>query len=299
MNIRALRIPVPRASTRAPRQAEGRPSRRRPLLWGVSLLAALAVVGWAGVQVEPRPFPPVPAATTPPQAVPLPADLPAPVARFYRLTYGERLPVIRSAVISGRARLRFLPGGPAFPARFRFIHEAGQSYRHVIEVTWFGLTFLRVNETYLDGISRQELPWPLPSSVGDPRGAQGANLGMWSETVWMPPVYLTDPRVRWTAVDDTAALLSVPFGKERETYVVRFDPATGRPTLFESMRYHDAHSREKTLWINQYLSWGEFDGVTLPRVGEAIWLDQGRPWAVFTAEEVVYNVDVREDLRRR
>ncbi len=115
----------------------------------------------------------------------------------------------------------------------------------------------------------------------------------------MPSVYLTDPLVRWRAVDDDTALLSVPFGQERETYVVRFNPESGRPTLFESMRYQGAQSQAKTLWINQNLSWADFGGVTLPRQGAAIWLDQGRPWAVFTAEEVVYNVDVRGEVRRR
>ncbi|WP_216326419.1 DUF6544 family protein [Deinococcus aestuarii] len=271
----------------------------RPLLWSAGLLAGVVALGRLGLQVQPRPFPAYPPAVGTPETVPLPAGLPVPVERFYRQTYGGRVPVITSAVITGRATLRPVPGGPAFPARFRFIHEAGRNYRHSIEATWFGLPVLRVNESYLEGVSRQEMPPPFPSSIGDPKGAQGANLGMWSETIWMPGVYLTDPRVRWAAVDDETALLSVPFGEARETYVVRFDPATGRPHLFESMRYHDGQSREKTLWINQNLSWARLGGVTLPREAAAIWLDQGRPWAVFTAEEVVSNVDVREALRRR
>ncbi|WP_219722069.1 DUF6544 family protein [Deinococcus planocerae] len=296
MNTRQPRLTVTYPSGRAARKRSGW---RRPLLWSAGFLAGVVALGWLGLQVQPRLFPAYPSAASTPETVPLPAGLPAPVERFYRQTYGERLPVITSAVISGRATLRPVPGGPAFPARFRFVHEAGRNYRHYIEATWFGLPILRVNESYVGGVSRQEMPPPFPSSIGDPKGAQGANLGMWSETIWMPSVYLTDPRVRWEAVDDETALLTVPFGEERETYVVRFDPATGRPTLFESMRYHDGNSREKTLWINQNLSWADFGEVTLPKQGAAIWLDQGRPWAVFTAEEVVYNVDVREDVRRR
>jgi membrane protease YdiL (CAAX protease family) len=92
--------------------------------------------------------------------MPLPGGLPAPVERFYRQIYGENVPVITSAVITTRAKLR-LPskGGITFPARFRFTHDAGKGYRHYIEATFFGLPLMRVNEHYLDGKSRLETPF--------------------------------------------------------------------------------------------------------------------------------------------
>ncbi len=65
--------------------------------------------------------------------------------RFYRAIYGDRIPVIESAVISGRAQLRVF--GITFPARFRFTHVAGKDYRHCIEATIFGLSIMKVNET--------------------------------------------------------------------------------------------------------------------------------------------------------
>ncbi|PNY79595.1 hypothetical protein CVO96_19230 [Deinococcus koreensis] len=267
------------------------------MLWSAGLLAGLGLLGWLGLQVPPRPFPSAPGGVVS-GTVPLPPGLPAPVERFYRQTYGETLPVIRSAVISGRATLRPVAGGPTFPARFRFIHEAGRNYRHYIEATWFGWPILKVNESYLDGVSTQTMPWPLPSSVGDPRGAQAANLGLWAESMSLPALFVTDPRVRWTAVDDQTALLRVPFGEAHETFVVRFDPATGRPTLLESMRYRSGADPHKTLWLNAFLSWARLGGVTLPRTGAATWLDQGRPWAVFTTEEIVYNADVSTYVRQ-
>jgi hypothetical protein len=39
------------------------------------------------------------------------------------------------------------------------------------------------------------------------------------------------------------------------------------------MRYKDGNG-EKTLWVN------------------GAWFDDGRPWAVFDSEQIVYNVDV-------
>ena len=83
-----------------------------------SSLAVLLLIGYIGLQVKPAPYA---AFTEPPgklETVPLPAGLPAPVTRFYRKLYGERIPVIRSAVLSGRATIR--PVGPvSLPARFQ------------------------------------------------------------------------------------------------------------------------------------------------------------------------------------
>ena len=272
----------------------GTPTWRRVALWILGSLVGLSVLGWLGLQVKPAPFSTISGTSAAPQTIALSPGLPAPVERFYRLTYGERIPVITSAIITGRATLRPIPGGPVLPARFRFIHEAGRDYRHYIEATWFGLPILRINESYLGGVSHIELPWQ--KSDGDPRTGQAANLGLWAETMSVPAVLLTDPRVRWQAVDDATALLIVPFGDTHETFVVRFDPASGRPTLFEAMRYKTDH---KILWTNQILKWTRFGRVTLPSVGTVTWQDDGRPWAVFTTESLDLNTDVSQSVRAK
>ena len=271
--------------------------RRRAALWTLGSLAGLLGLGWLGLQVKPAPFPAISGTSAALQTIPLPSGLPAPVERFYRLTYGERIPVITSAIITGRATIRPVAGGPTFPARFRFIHQAGHNYRHYIEATWFGLPILRVNESYLDGVSHIELPWQ--KSDCDANTAQAANLGLWAETTSMPAVFLTDPRVSWQAMDDSAALLTVPFGEAQETFVVRFDPATGRPTLLESMRFKLATDQHKTLWSNQLVRWATFGGVTLPSVGTAMWQGDGRPWATFTTESIDLNTDVSVSVRAK
>src|SRR5262245_32832546 len=69
------------------------------------ILAALLGLGWTGLQIRPTLFPAVAQPSAPLETMPLPAGLPAPVARFYRQTYGEQVPVIHSAVITGRGTL--------------------------------------------------------------------------------------------------------------------------------------------------------------------------------------------------
>ena len=261
----------------------------------VGVVIALLAIGWVGLQIKPSSFATFPQRTPKLETIPLPKGLPAPVERFYRQVYGESVPVITSAVVTGRASMR--PFGPiTLPARFRFTHEAGKGYRHYIEATFFGIPVMKVNEHYLDGKGRLELPFGVEEGE---KINQGGNLGMWAESIWFPSLYLTDPRVRWEPVDDVTALLVVPFGDQQERYVVRFDPDTGLTTWFESMRYHGETSQLKTLWLNRSVKWGTLEGRPFSTVGAAIWMDDGKPWAVLTVEDVVYNVDVKDYIRAR
>jgi hypothetical protein len=198
-----------------------------------SILAAQAGLGWMGLQIRPAPFPAVAQPSALLETIPLPAGLPAPVACFYRQLYGEQVPVIRSAVITGRGTLRLK--GLTLPVRFRFTHEAGQSYRHYIEATFFGVPLLKVNEYYVNDQERLVFPWGVQEQ--NPRLDQGGNLGMWAEMLrWFPASLLTDPRVRWEPVDDETALLVVPFKAQQARFVVRFDRASGEIRYWEVMR---------------------------------------------------------------
>jgi hypothetical protein len=262
-----------------------------------AVIVALLILGWLGLQFQPRSFPRFDLATSDVARTPLPAGLPAPVERYYRSLYGDSVPVVDSVVITGRAKIR--PVGPMWmPARYRFTHDAGKGYRHYIEVTWFGIRIMTVNERYVDGNSLMELPWATDEG---PKVEQAANIGMWAELFSAAPsVLVTDPRVSWEPVDANTAALKVPLG-ERDTdrFVVRFDPESGLPTLLEAMRYRDSASTDKILWIagNEWDEASTKSGCSA--VGTATWLDMGKPWARFSPEETVINADVDSYLRSR
>jgi len=264
-----------------------------PILVGVPVF--LVLLGWLGLRIRPAPLPAFPQQSVDLETVPLPEDLPVPVERFYRQVYGEKVPVIESFVVTGRAKMRIM--GITFPARFRFTHIAGHAYRHYIETTIFGLPLMKVNERYLDGKGRMELPFGTIED--EPKIDQAANLGLWAESLWLPSLWLTDPRVRWEPVDEQTALLRVPFGQETQTFVARFDPQTGLLEMLEAMRYREADDARRALWINQAQAWAVLGGQRTAVVGAVTWFDQGRPWAVFRVEEIVYNVDVSEYVRGR
>ncbi len=260
----------------------------------VITLVVLAVIGWLGLKIKPQSFDSYPSRPPDLETIPLLEDLPGPVERFYRAVYGDQIPLIESAVISGRAQLRLF--GITFPGRFRFTHIAGQDYHHYIEATIFGLPIMKVNEYYVDDKSRVELPFGVVE--GESNIDQAANLGLWAESfVWLPAILITDPRVSWESIDDNTALLQVPFGEAKETFVARFDPQTGMLRLLEAMRYKEAADETKTLWINEAREWRDIMGHTVMAIVTTSWFDEGTPWAVWVPEEVVYNAEVRQHIR--
>jgi len=266
------------------------------LLIIAAILAVIILLGWVGLQVKPKPFAAYPEKTPELKTIPLPRGLPAPVERFYKTLYGNEIPIIETAVMKGSASMS--PFGVRLPARFVFVHNAGRDYRHYFEATWFGIPFLKVDEGYIDGESFFESP--MGSYYNDPNTNQGANLAVWAEAGFFPSIWLTDERVRWEPVDEHTALLYVPFEDQEENFVVRFNPETDLIDTMEAMRYREAgEGKKKILWITKNEPGETIAGTKLSATGSATWLDQGKPWATFTAEEVNCNVDVSKYIQQR
>jgi hypothetical protein len=256
-----------------------------PVLVIAAALAALLILVYLGLRIEPRPFAPPELKASAVETVPLPAGLPAPVERYYRTLYGEQVPVIESAVITGRGRMR--PFGIWLAARFIAVHQAGRDYRHYFEATFFGLPFLKVNEGILEGESYFESP--MGTYRDDSNTNQGANLALWAEAGWFPAIWVTDPLVQWQAVDDSTALLSVPYEDQRETFVARFDPQTGRLLMLKAMRYRHPKT-DQIPGSRAYLA---------PTASPTPLADQGRPWLALRLEKIVLNADVEQYIRQR
>ncbi|MHB0897284.1 MAG: DUF6544 family protein [Spirochaetales bacterium] len=266
------------------------------LSWIVVIFAALIAMAWAGLLVKPEGFEQRFVSDKNTKTIPVPTSLPFPVERFFHAYFGETMPETKTVVFTGRGKIR--PFGIWLPARFVFVHKAGQGYRHYIEATWFGLPFLKVNEGIVDGASFFESP--MGNTNNDPNTNQGANLALWAEAGWFPSILATDARLRWQAVDNLTALLFVPYGDITENFVVRFNPESGLIDTMEAMRFRESgEGKPKILWITRNEAVEGKRKETILASGSATWLDQGKPWAYFNLETAAYNVDIEAYIRAR
>lgn len=251
------------------------------------VLLALGGLAYVGLQVQPKPFAPYPEATPKLKTVPVP-NLPDPVARFYAVAVGDRAPVIESVVLSGSGSIRL--NGLRFPSRYRFTHQAGQGYRHYMEATVFGLPLFKVNEWYLHGHARMELPVGVIEN--EAKSDQAANLTLWAESITLPSLFVTDPRVRWEYIDETHAALVVPAGEETDRFTVTFDVETGLPVSLDAARWKDPSSPTKLNWHIDLSNWQRHSGMLIPTGWALTWEDEKGSWFVGQINEVIYNVDV-------
>lgn len=237
-----------------------------------AIVLAVLFFFWLGLKLKPAPYPAFSKISDTPKSIPLPAGLPAPVERFYRTTYGENIPVITSAVLSGRGTMA--PFGLPFPIRFRFIYDVGKSYCAMFNGTFYRLPWMKAIETVMEGHAIGRMPTGVDEG---PWFDDAMNVRVYCEILhWFPAALLTTPGVCWEPLDDETAMLVLPFGKKQQRVLARFDPESGELRYFEAMKYRSAKS--KVLWVN------------------GIWFDQGKPWISMNTEDTLYNVPVHEAI---
>ena len=259
--------------------------------------ATLAGVAWAGLRTPMRPQP-LSARARPAEKVPVPSDLPQPVARYFALTAGESVPSSQAPRVSGTVRMA-VPGMP-FPlwmnGRWNASYQPGKSFRRIMELGFFGNVVITGVDEYRDGVGSV--------TVGDKRDAgptvdQAADLVMWAESVWMPSILFTTHGLRWIAVDESKARLQVPYGAHGHEITWHFDPATGLLTHMTSFRFKGKNTQWRTAWRVDVLKYSEFEHLKAPSSIAITWEDDGRPWAIFNVLDLIHNADdVTDDEAR-
>ncbi len=264
------------------------------LLWLAGGVTALLALGWIGLQVPARRWmPAVESVDLGPVAQV--EGLPRPVQRYLD-TVGARIPRTDTAQVWGRARANF--NGIWFPLRWNASYVAGEAFVRNMELTWFGIPFMRAQDLFHHGVAQVAVGSPVNQVSGGPKTAKSAMLSLLGEGVWMPGVFTSMPGLRWEAVDDTHARLHVSSpdtGGEEETLEFTFDATTGLPVTALAQRYRTEEG-ERVPWQVDMGGWEMIEGVLMPAVVSVTWLDDGQAWSHWKVEAVRYNVDVQGEL---
>ena len=252
-------------------------------------LAALAALAWVGLQIPSKIIAPATGKSQAGENVLVPENLPAPVRRYLHVALGDHAPRIESAVFWGRAQANF---GVWMPMRFQLYHRVGYDFRREMQVTWFGFPVLKALDQYVNGQGMTGLVGKADTGV---RVDQGSNMILFAEAPLYPSIFVTDPRIRWVAIDETSAQMFFPFGAEEDSMTVYFDPQTDLITKLTALRYFGANG-EKEPWRVDFLTWQVVDGMTIPLRSAITWEKQGKPWSYWDMTGVAWNVDLSSVL---
>jgi hypothetical protein len=256
-----------------------------PLLAFFALVKVMIGLVWLGFRIRPEPLPKTTKNRTV-GTVDIPTTLPDPVRRYLRATArGDTLPLVKSAVLWGDGKLK---RGPLWmPVRYRVAHLPGYHFRRMMEITWFGIPVIKGMDEYVNGQGKTTIAGQMATS---PQINQAANLMLWVEAVAMPSLFITDPRIRWEAINNTTARLNVPFEDREDAVTFYFDEQTDLINRISALRYKN--NSDKLLWTVEFLEWHPMNGGMYPAHIAVRWADEETPWSHWHFEAMDYNADL-------
>jgi hypothetical protein len=201
------------------------------------------------------------------------ADLPEPVRRYLRCTGVVGKPFPRIIRLRQRGQIRLGPGQPWVPL------DAEEHYSvQPPGFVWAGtarmgpLAVARARDMYAEGTGRMLVKvaslWPVVDASGEQMD-QAAMMRYLSEMIWFPAAFLA-ANISFEPVDDCSARVALTDHGRTATGTLFFDNE-GRLTGFVAERYRTPDASSPETWSTPVTGYGEFEGLTLPVRGKAIY----------------------------
>ncbi|MCU0624635.1 MAG: hypothetical protein MUF53_12355 [Gemmatimonadaceae bacterium] len=227
------------------------------------------------------------------------ARLPAPVATYLRRAGAVGRPRVHNFVVEMDARLNQGPGKPWMETpvlQVSFVDRPARLF--LLKTTMKGLPVTGLH-VYADLAARMLIRVAGVYDVVDASGetfTRAETVTMLNDLCIMAPAALVDPRLTFTAVNDTSAQVTFVNGPHRVTATLVFD-RTGDLADFWSDDRHalpdDGHR-----WSTPLRGYRDFGGMRLAGEGDATWHYADKPsWTYgrFVMRTIRYNVPI-DDL---
>ncbi len=206
-------------------------------------------------------------------------SLPPPVQRYFRLALTEGQPRLSGARVRHEGTFNMgedVDRWKPFSSDQQVItSRPGFDWNARVDVAP-GL-HARVHDAYVagEGLLRASLLGlvPLVNLRGDGVVAEGELMRFLGEATWYPTALLPGPGVRWDAVDDRSATVTLTDGSNSVTLLVAFN----EQGLVESVRSESrgrmvGDSIVPTPWEGRFWNYEDRDGMKVPIEGEVAWV---------------------------
>lgn len=210
------------------------------------------------------------------------ADLPPPVARYFRrvLTNGQTR--IRLAELQQAGELRTdVDSGKWLPFRaHHVIVPPAPGFLWDARVRMPAGLHLGVVDSYVGGVGSGRVSlfsmFQLAAETGFPELDSGALHRYLAEAVWCPTALLPQSGVVWQAIDQRSARATLAHGKTCVSLEFRFDDAGEVTGIYTPGRYRRRGGTfSRTPWEGHFRDYRNFAGMRVPHYGEVGWFDQG------------------------
>jgi hypothetical protein len=261
---------------------------------GVGAFVAYLIIFRIGFFFKPAEHKPELEPIDPPEMIPLPDDLPAPMRRYLQMCFGDEVPLPTTAVAWGlgkRIGRSFGRLGPLWmPSYWALYLVPGREFVYRLTVTWFGRKMLQGGDELRQGYGR---------FIMNKDRLENTNINksewimMWMYTILAAPsAILADAKNTWEAVDDESATLSVPYQDgSRWEFTLLFDSESGQLTGVDTMRVTSRDGKE----IPYMIRMGDHTRLgagNLPGFMKAAW--ENEFYIMNNLSGVRYNINIEE-----
>jgi len=229
------------------------------------------------------------------------AQLPAPVAKYFRQALREGQPMIRSARIiwAGEFRAGSADGGWSLLKATQYFSAQPPGFVWDASIRLRPLMTVRVRDAYLGGQGSMQAKLLSLAPVVDACGQAELNAGALqrylAEAVWFPTALLPSAGVTWSAIDDSRALATLTDSGTTVSLRFHFNDVGEITGVFTPGRYREVNGKyELTPWGGHFRSYEERDGMRIPVEGDVEWRLQGESFPYWTGRimEVRYDFAV-------
>ncbi len=211
------------------------------------------------------------------------AELPAPVAHYFRTVLRDGQPIISGARIVQKGEFRTGDAEDTwrpFTATETFVARP-PGFVWLANVRMAPGIGVDVRDSYLAGAGSMRASifglFTMADAHDTPEMAKGALQRWLAEAPWFPTALLPSQGVRWTAIDDSTARATISDGATTASIDFTFDARGEITSAFTAARYRALNGKyEVAPWSGTFRAYAGRGGVRVPTEAEVAWVLGGK-----------------------